>query len=192
MELPIHFRAILEVIGRPKEHVEKSMSKFIENLKKDKGYAITKVDLSEIKKQEGEPEMWSIFAELEIKTAKIEHLTGFCFNYMPSLIEIVEPGKLVLTDVNLSQVLNDLQAKLHQVDLVAKQMKLERDHLRHNLGGLLKNYITLLLKNRNMNSEEISRLTGVPVNTLEDYLDKLIDEGRIDLKEGIYFLKEKK
>jgi len=28
------------------------------------------------------------------------------------------------------------------------------------------------------------------IDILEDYLDKMIDEGKIDLKEGIYFLKE--
>jgi len=28
------------------------------------------------------------------------------------------------------------------------------------------------------------------IDILEDYMDKMIDEGKIDLKDGLYFLKE--
>jgi hypothetical protein len=36
----------------------------------------------------------------------------------------------------------------------------------------------------------MSKLTGVDKDRLEDYLDHLIDEGKIDLEEDVYFLVE--
>jgi len=186
----IVFRAVLEVLGKPQEHVEESIKQYLQQLKNDKRFKVQHEKLAEIKKQEGQ-DLWAIFAELDLKTEQLENLTVFCLDYMPSLIEIVEPAQMTLTDVQLSEFLNDLQAKLHQIDLLAKHVKIENDHLKRNLGGLLNNYIQILLKQANLGSEQLSKLTGVPQDQLEDYLDQMMDAGKIDLKEGVYFLKEK-
>jgi len=180
----------MEVMGKPKDHVEFSMKKYLQNLKEDKNYEVVTEDLAELKKQD-DSELWMIFAELEINTEKVDDLVNFCFDYMPSLIEIIEPRELSLDALEVSNFLNDLQAKLHSVDMVAKQLKTENDILKHNTGSLLKNYITVLLGQQNLTSEQLSSLTGVNKDKLEDYLDSLIDEGRIDLKDEIYVLKKK-
>jgi len=190
MEKKIVFRAVMEVMGKPKDHVEFSMKKYLQNLKEDKNYEVVTEDLAELKKQD-DSELWMIFAELEINTEKVDDLVNFCFDYMPSLIEIIEPRELSLDALEVSNFLNDLQAKLHSVDMVAKQLKTENDILKHNTGSLLKNYITVLLGQQNLTSEQLSSLTGVNKDKLEDYLDSLIDEGRIDLKDEIYVLKKK-
>jgi len=145
---------------------------------------------AEIKKQETQ-DLWAVFTELEVKTNQLENLTIFCLDYMPSLMEIVEPKQLAFTDIEFSQFLNDLQTKLHQIDLLAKHVKIENDYLKRNLGGLLGNYIQVLLKQNNLGAAQLSRLTGVAQDQLEDYLDKMMDQGKIDLKEGIYFIQEK-
>ena len=188
MEKKIVFRVVIEVLGKPKEHVEASLKKYLENLKEDKKYTVTREDIAELKKHE-ESDLWMIFAELELNTEKVDDLIDFCFEYMPSLIEIIEPNKLSMETGEVSSFLNDLQAKLHSVDMVAKQLKAENDMLKQNTGYLLKNYITVLLSQQNLTSERLSSLTGVKKEKLEDYLDKLIDEGRVDLKDGIYVLK---
>lgn len=190
MKKKIVFRTVIEVMGKPKEHVESSIKKYLQNLKENKNYEVAREDLAEIKKQE-DSELWMIFAELEIKTTNVNNLIDFCFDYMPSLIEIIEPEKLSLDTLEVSNFLNDLQAKLHSVDMVAKQLKTENDIIKHNTSSLLKNYITVLLGQQNLTSEQLSNLTGVNKDRLEDYLDSLIDEGKVDLKEGIYVLKKK-
>jgi len=73
---------------------------------------------------------------------------------------------------------------------LAKHLQSENDHLKHNLADLLKNYITILLRNNNLTSPQLSAMIGLSQEALEDFLDQLIDEGKIDLKEGIYFLKK--
>lgn len=186
----ILFRAVLELLGKPQEHIEASMKEYIQKLKQDKRFKVQHEQLADVKKQEDQ-DLWATFAELEVKTEELQNLTIFCLDYMPSLLEIVEPAQITLTDIQLSEFLNDLQTKLHQIDLLAKHVKVENDHLKRNLGGLLNNYIQILLKQANLGSEQLSKLTGVPQDQLEDYLDQMMDAGKIDLKEGIYFLKEK-
>ena len=111
---------------------------------------------------------------------------------MPSSIEVVEPAELKLDEIELSAFLNDLQIKLHGVDMLAKQLKTENDMLKINTAALLKNYITVLLKQNNLTSAQLSNFTGVNKDKLEDFLDQLIDEGKIDLKEETYYLKSTK
>lgn len=185
----ILFRAVIEVIGKPQEHVEKSIREYIQGLKENARYEVVQTEFADLKKQKDQ-ELWATFAELEVKTEKIEDLTNFCFDYMPSIIEIIEPKEFILTEGDLSQALNDLQAKLHQVDLIAKHAKLTADEANRSVALLLKNYVLVLLSRGNLAAEALSKLTGVTQDKLEDFLDQLIDERKIDLKEGIYFLKK--
>jgi len=191
MKKELLFRAIIEVLGRPKEHVEKTIKEYLERLKQDKNYQIVSEDIAEIKKQEKE-EMWVIFAELEVRTEKVDNIIGFCFEYMPSMVELIEPSEIELKDTTVSNFLNDLQARLHHVGIVAKQLKSENDFLKKSLAVLVKNYVTILLNGgKRMTSEQLSRLTGLAKDKLEDFLDQLIDKGEIDLKEDLYSLKKK-
>ncbi|MBI1969038.1 hypothetical protein HYS49_03950 [Candidatus Woesearchaeota archaeon] len=189
-EKKILFRAMIEVLGKPQEHVEEALGTYLENLKKNERYTVLRAARAKTKKQDDQ-DLWATFAELEVQTEKVEDIIGFCFDYMPSLIEVIEPVEFPLKDVDVTQFLNDLQAKLHNVDMVAKNVKLENDHLHKNMGLLLRNYVLLLLsKGGQLTSEQVSKLTGVDQDRLEDFLDTLIDQGKIDLKAGKYFLKE--
>ncbi len=188
MDTQISFRAVIEVLGKPKEYVEKALVEYIEKLKQDKNYTLISVEIEKTQQQEKE-ELWSNFAELEIKTEKIENITAFCFDYMPSVIEILEPEQITMNDVQLSSFLNDLQAKLHSVDMIAKQAKIESDYLKRNSGILLKNFIFSLLARNGLTSEQLSMLSGVKIEQIEDILDKFIDEGKVDLKGKVYSLK---
>ena len=186
----IVFRAVIEVLGKPQEHVDQSLQDYIQHLKESKQYKVVRTELAPSRQQEG-LELWAAFAEVEVQATKLEDLTAFCFEYMPSLIEILEPKDLHFNYSQLSEFLNDLQIRLHEIDMIAKQVKTENDALRKNLGGLLKNYIQILLNNGNLDSAHLSSMTGVSKDTLEDFLDQLIDQGVIDMKEGIYFLQKR-
>ena len=191
MSKKVLFRAVVEVLGKPKEHVDSTLNGYLKKLKENSRYQVVKEDLAELKQHE-DSELWMAFAEIEIKTAGVAEIIDFCFDYMPSLIEIIEPEELQLDSLVVSSFLNDLQAKLHGVDMLAKQMKMENQLTNNSLARLLNNYIKVLLQDHNLSSEQLSKLTGMNLEVLEDYLDKMIDEGKIDMKEGIYFLKEAK
>lgn len=180
----------MEVLGKPKGHVIDALKGYVTKLKGDNNYTVLREEFADAQQQEGQ-ELWAVFAELEVKTSSMEKVISFCFEYMPSAMEIISPESLHLDDQRLSVFLNELQAKLHQVDMVAKQLKVENDHLTLNMSSLLKNYIVVMLSKNNLDSEQLSQLTGVEKDSLEDFLDQLIDEGRVDMKEGIYFIPEK-
>lgn len=190
MSKKILFRTVIEVLGKPMEHVDSTIKGYVQKLKENKRYQLVKEELAELKKHE-ESELWMAFAELEIKTNGVAEIIDFCFDYMPSIIEIIEPEELQLDSLDVSSFLNDLQAKLHGVDMLAKQMKMENQLTNSSLAALLNNYILLLLRDNNFTSAQLAKFTGMNVDVLEDYLDKMIDKGKIDMKEGIYFLKEK-
>jgi len=177
---------MIEVLGKPKEHVEQAIRTYIERIKKDERYQVQREEFAEVKKQESE--LWATFAELEIETKDLQHLISFCFDYMPAAIEILEPTKIELTDKECSDFFSDLQSKLHQVDMIAKQVKLENDHSNANLSKLLRNYLVILLGERNLTLEQLHKFTGMKEQVLGDFLDRLIDEGLIKMEEGIYRL----
>lgn len=181
----IQSRVIIEVIGKPKEHIENSMKEFIEKIKSADDVEILKQDISPAKEvKEGDtPDLWGTFAELEILTKNISVLVNFCFDYMPSSVEITEPKELKLMDSTLSGILNDLQGRLHHVDLVAKQLTNQNQFLRENVNALIKNLVSLLLSTSDLGIEEISKFTGIEKANLEKFLDMMIKENLIK-KEG--------
>ncbi len=187
MESPITFRAMIEVLGKPQEHVEKALQTYLKSLKEDEKFKVVEQEIGEIQKQDKD-ELWATFADLEIKTEKVEHLISFCFDYMPSTIDIIEPAEITLKDIEVTNFLNDLQAHLHRVDMIAKQIKVENDIYKSNLGSLMHNYIKILLTKGDLTAEQLSKLTGVTQDQLEDFLDKMIDKKIINLKKGMYSL----
>ena len=66
----ILFRAVVEVLGKPKEHVDATLRGYTEKLKQNSRYQVVKEDLAELKQHE-ESELWMAFAELEIKTTGV-------------------------------------------------------------------------------------------------------------------------
>ncbi len=182
----IRCRAILEVLGKPKEHVEETINLLVEKVKENPSNSVLNEKFAEIK-PEGKT-MFSTFVELEIIFKGIIPLTGFCFDFMPSSIEIEKPEKLVLKNRDISNIFNDLQSKLHNVDMVAKTLKAERDFLKRNLNTIISNLITILIKINKNTPEDLSKLTGINKEELEKHLEKLIQEGKIKKEEGIYQL----
>jgi hypothetical protein len=182
----IEFRAIIEVLGKPKEHVEKMLISIIKKIQSDSRYSLVADKVHACVQQEN-TDLFATFVELELKTQGFDNITGFCFDFMPSSIEIASPPEIKISAAEYSAYLNDLQAKLHQVDMIAKKMKHERDLNATNMAFLLRNNILVLLNNNKLNIDQLSNLTGVSQDKLADYLDKLIDSKKIDLDGEFYF-----
>lgn len=182
----IRARAILEVLGKPKEHVENTIKMLVDKAKEYPELSIISEKTAELKKQ-GET-MFSTFAELEMVAKGINTLVGFCFDFMPSSIEIEKPEQLSLKRQDISNIFNDLQAKLHNMDMVAKTLKAERDFLKRNLNTMISNLITILIKIGKTTPEDLSKFTGINKEELEKHIDNLIKEGKIKKEGNLYQL----
>ncbi|MBW2989266.1 hypothetical protein KY358_03015 [Candidatus Woesearchaeota archaeon] len=177
----IRCRAILEILGKPKEHVEKTMNILLEKIKEDPDNSVLSEKFAEIKPT-GKT-MFSTFIELEMLFKGLGSLAGFCFDFMPSSIEIEKPEQLVLKNKAVSDLFNDLQAKLHDVDRAAKTIRAQRDLLQRNFSKVIGNLIAVLIKVGKSEIDDLSKFTGIEKGELQGYIDHLIKEGKIK-KEG--------
>lgn len=181
----IRCRTIIEVLGKPKEHVENALKQYIEHIKEDSELVVLNETYSEIREQ---GKLWSKFVELDLVVKGTKKLIGFCFEYMPSSLEIIKPESFIMPNSEFSSFFNDLQARLHDVDMVVKQLKTQNDFLRHNMSAVLHNAILICLKISKLNLEQLSQITGVDKKELEIFIEKLIKENKIKKENDVYSL----
>lgn len=185
----IKFKAVIEILGKPKEHVEETLKKYIEHIKEDKNYTITSEHHEEPVKQDDD--MFSTFAELDIETNSIENVNGFCFDYMPSSVDIISPMSLTFKTSELTNISNDLMAKLHTMDMALKKLKNENDFLKRNTGAIIFNIIKIALFGKKLNIEQLSKVTGINTKELEHFVNTLEKDGSIAKDGDLYYLKER-
>jgi predicted transcriptional regulator len=184
----ILIRAIINMIGTPKEHLDKIIREYVQELKKEDGVKIIKEDYAEAEEKSGKKGMFSTFVELEIEFKDVDRLMWFSFDYMPSSIEIIEPEIIEQTCQGFTAYLNELQTKLHKLDMLIKNFEAENKVLKKNGMTLLKNIIVITLKQNPRTCEELAKEAGVPSDHIKRYLDALVKEGKVIEKDGNYSL----
>jgi hypothetical protein len=117
-DLKIQTRIIIEVAGFPKEHVEEVIKKIVEKIKSDR-----KVPKYKIFEAEEHEKIFSTFTEIEIEFKDLHELSAFCFDYMPSSVEILSPIELKLIAKDYENLFNDILGKLHQYDMTIKSLQ---------------------------------------------------------------------
>ena len=181
----IRCRTIIEVLGKPREHVENSLKEYVEHIKKDSELVVLNEEYSDITEQEN---LWSKFVELDLVIKGTSKLISFCFEYMPSSLEVMKPDNLIFTNPELSNFLNDLQARLHHVDMIVKNQKAENDFLKNNMNAIINNLILICLKVSILSLEHLSQVTGVEQKELEIYVEKLLKENKMKKENDLYSL----
>ncbi|MEW6063164.1 MAG: hypothetical protein AB1571_02225 [Nanoarchaeota archaeon] len=133
--MSITINSIIEIAGFPEKHVSDTMKNVLDKLGQEKGIKIIKKSVAKVKKIK---EIWSTFAELELEFDNIEKLFNFCFDYMPSSIEIIEPISVQSESNYISNVINDMLAKLHQYTMFISNLNAENKVLKNRLSALEK------------------------------------------------------
>lgn len=124
----IILRAIIEIMGIPKDHVEKTMQLVLEKFKNE--YKVLKENLNEATQVK---QFWSTFVELEVEIDQIDQIIAICFDYMPSSIEVMEPANFNVKNQDISDLMNDLLAKLHRYDMILKNLNAENTLLKKQM-----------------------------------------------------------
>ena len=128
-ERKIILKMIVEIVGAPKDHVDETLKKVVEKLKSE-----FKVHKEEIYEAENVEKFWSAFTEVELELNNIDQLVELCFSYMPSSIEIIDPIEFKIKVNDINNMLNDLMAKLHQNDMIIKNLVAENTLINRELG----------------------------------------------------------
>ncbi len=182
-DIPIRIRAVLEAVGKPKEHVEKSLHEYIQKLKEDPGLMIMQERVSAAEEKD---HVWSTFAEIELVVKGLQNLVGFCIFYMPESIDIIKPENFSFEQRVFTGFMNDLLAKLHRVDMIAKTANAENTYLKGNMGKLIRNNLLVLTRFGANTLEKMHKATGIAEEELKRFLAELVKEGRIAEANGSY------
>lgn len=185
----IHAKIIVELLGKPKEHVEETLKNYIKRIKANPNLTVLNEDYADAK--EREEEMWSTFVELEMLLKDLITLMNFCFDYMPSSVDIIAPSELKLNERHMTHFLNDLQGRLHDVDMRLKQANSENSFLKRNMHTILRNMLVVVLHNNPKSITELSTLCGVPGDDLEEFMAALAEENLVKKENGKYLLVKK-
>ncbi len=128
----IKVKAIIEVAGFPKEHIDDTIVKVVDKIKTEFKIIESKIfeTIALKDKMEG---FWSSFCEVEIDFKKFDEISTFCFEYMPSSIEIIEPEQLNFNNIETGNVFNDLLARLHHYDMMLKNLTASNEIMKKKL-----------------------------------------------------------
>lgn len=128
---------IFEMLGRPAEHLKKTLEEFVERIGKENGIEIRNKVINEPKKIETSgQELYTSFAEIEAEVKDILSLIRLVFTHLPSHIEIIEPEEIKSRNSELNNLMNELTIRLHRYDEIAKSLAIERKILIEQLQGL--------------------------------------------------------
>jgi hypothetical protein len=85
---------VIEILGRPPEHIREGMKLLLERLATEKGLKIIEKKIHEPAPMEKSKDLFTTFSEVEIECDSLLTLYGICFAYMPSHVEVISPETL--------------------------------------------------------------------------------------------------
>lgn len=180
----IKAKVLLEVAGFPKEHVEKTIKSVLEEIPK-REYKILDQEMLPTKKKE---EMFSALAEVIIECSDVENLYGFCFDFMPASVDVLEPETLSFGAQEFNNGLNDLIAMLHKLDQMLKNSNARVKVLAKNINALTSNFVMNLLE-KELTLKQLSEKLGIPEDLTEKFL-KAFEKQKLIKKEGKKYSKK--
>ncbi len=119
---------IVEMAGRPAEHLTKSLEEHVGVLKDVKDAKIHEIKVSEPReiesndkdKKKDEEKMFTAFAECDIEMPSFARLSETMFDFMPSSVEVIEPNTVDLNISDATDLLNNISGRMHRYDEIAK------------------------------------------------------------------------
>lgn len=121
---------VIEVMGKPAEHIDQAIHDLVERLGKEQDVDILNKKFYEPKPTET---LFITFCEVEIAVPSLSKLSEIGFNYMPSSIEIFEPSDLRFNINDANSLINGIIVRLHQYDAIAKRITFENMILKNQL-----------------------------------------------------------
>lgn len=126
--MAIKANMIIEVMGRPPEHVKRALEEIADKLGEEKEVELKNKKIHEPKlidpKESG---IYTSFTEIEAEFDTLIRLLDIVFIYMPASLEITHPPEVKMNLNDFNTIINTLALRLHRYDAVAKRLNFERD-----------------------------------------------------------------
>ena len=124
---------ILEILGRPPEHVKESLSALVSKLGSENGIKVLEKTHHEPIPVENSKDLFTAFVELTLELESLNNYFGVLFAYMPAHIELIQPEKMTLGNIDLNELGNKLIQRLHDYDAITKKALVENEILAKKL-----------------------------------------------------------
>lgn len=136
---------IIEMMGRPAEHLKEVMKEFLKKLDSENGIKITAKKIHEPKevtakdnegkiiKIDDSRKVFCTFAEIDLEAKEIFDLIRIVFEYMPSHTEVIYPEEFQFQNFDFTTILNEITKKLHNYDAIAKNALMQNQMLANKI-----------------------------------------------------------
>lgn len=128
---------ILEIIGKPPEHLVKTLEGIVKMIDEEKGVCVIEKKINEPVLMKDSKEFYTTFAEIDLEVEDILYLTIIMFKYMPAHVEVIEPELIALTNNGWTDILSELTRRLHAYDEVSRVIQLQNSNMQKKLKELL-------------------------------------------------------
>ncbi len=135
----IEARMIIEIMGRPVEHVVDALNQLIDKLGKEQGVTLRERKVREPVAVKEAKDLFTTFAEIDVEFDSVITCFRIVFTYLPAHIEISAPEHLKLKNDDISTIANAIAARMHDYDAIAKRLVSEREILVNRLKESQKN-----------------------------------------------------
>ena len=189
----IEIYALFEIIGRPKEHIEATLKKYVDEFTSSDNIEAIETDSGE-PIEAGEDEhgkYWSSIMEGKFLIKDFSTLFNLLINYTPSRVEILSPTSITLKDSQMTNLLNELLQKLHYINQVSITATKEIAQSRKDIKHLAMNSTLLALFYGPRRGEDLAKIIGINEESMGKILMELERMGRIVKKGDLYALKIK-
>ncbi|MBU2562038.1 MAG: hypothetical protein KKF68_00040 [Nanoarchaeota archaeon] len=128
---------IIEVIGKPPEHLTETLNEIINKIDAEKGINVTGKKVNDPVLMKNQKNFYTNFAEVEVEVDEILYFVKLLFKYMPANVEIISPELIALTNNGWNEVLNEITRRLHGYDEIARILQVEKGILEKKLKEVL-------------------------------------------------------
>ncbi len=159
---PLKAKFILEIIGRPAEHIISSLNDLVVRMGQEKGAVILNKEIHKPKQVEKTDNLWTSFADVELEFNSVQHFLNVVMTYMPAHVEVFSPENFQFNTFELNELTNFIVGKLHNYDALAKKLMSEREILINKLeylrnGGKIEDVfkpVQQVQNNQNLNEKK--------------------------------------
>lgn len=160
---------ILEIMGRPAGHIKEALNTLVIKMGGEEGVELIDKKYHEPKPIKDTKDLFTCFAEVNVKFDSLERFFAVIMGYMPSNVEVYEPDKFRMETHEINSLGNFITSKLHRYDEIVKRVMTERDILFKQLqylrqGGKIED----LIKTEEKFAKSIEKAKGKPEDTEKD------------------------
>jgi hypothetical protein len=132
-EKKINAVMLIEVLGRPPEHLVETLENIAKQIGEEQGVKVVDKKINPPILMKDQKDFYTSFAEIEVEVEEILYLAILMFKYMPANIEIISPQNISLSNSGWNDILNELARRLHGYEEIARILQTEKRIMENKL-----------------------------------------------------------